>query len=127
VGATDGMRTCRFLLISNILFWTFVALYSWFVQYAGNNNYLVIKILLFAEPLLYLICLIGIDRRIKLVYLFSIVLALGNTILSVTDQVGLSDVVSLVLSGLLFLNLVFIWRSIFGNTGRTPSLPWKPT
>jgi hypothetical protein len=60
--------------------------------------------------------LVGIMRRIKIIYLFSIILALGNTILSVTDQIGLSDVVSLVLSALVFLNLVLIWGNIFTKT-----------
>ena len=107
------LKSCKVLLISNIVFWFCIALYFSLFKYGGNNNYLLIKILLFAEPTLYLISFIGILKKVKIIYLFSLILTLGNTVLSVTDQLDLSDVVSLILSVLVFLNLIFIWKQIF--------------
>ena len=107
------IKSCQFLLFINIIFWLFMVFYSFFYRYANNNNFLIIKILLFIEPILYFISLIGINKRIKLIYLCSIILAFGNTVLSVTDQIGLSDVISLLLSFFVFLNLVLIWKYIF--------------
>lgn len=109
---TRLLKSCQLLLIVNIIFWLLIA----FSSLLWSNSHLIIKTLLFVEPVIYFVSLLGIRRRIKTVYLFSIILALGNTILSITDQMGLSDVASLVLSALVFLNLVLIWKTIFSKT-----------
>jgi hypothetical protein len=109
-------KTCQLLLTLNFIFWIFIACYFSFFKYGDNDNYFFIKILLFSEPIFYLISFVGIIKKIKIIYLFSIILALGNSILSITDQIGLSDVVSLFLSLLLFSNLIFIWKNIFIKT-----------
>lgn len=105
----DLQQSCRILLIANIVFWLLIA----FSSLLTGSNHPVVTILLFVEPVLYFVSLVGIRKRIKVIYLFSMVFALGNAILSVTDQMGLADVISLVLSALVFLNLILIWRSIF--------------
>jgi hypothetical protein len=107
------LASCRFLLIVNTVFWLFAASYFSFFAYPGNNSYLTIKVLLFAEPALYFVALIGIIKKIRLIYLFSLLLALGNAVLSVTDEIDLSDVISLVLSVLVFISLISIRSSIF--------------
>ena len=101
-------KSCKILIIINIIFWFLVALYFSFFKFASNNNYLVLKLLLFAEPILYYISFIGISKKIKLIYYFSILLAFGNAVLSITDQIGLFDFISLGLSLPTFLNLLFI-------------------
>jgi hypothetical protein len=108
-------KSCQILLVANIIFWLLIA----FSSLLGSNNYLVIKLLLFIEPILYFVSLVGVVKKIKIIYLFSILLALGNSILSVTDQMGLSDIVSLILSSLVLLNLIFVWKNIFTNVERT--------
>jgi hypothetical protein len=110
---TNLLKSCQFLLIVNIAFWVFAAFYFSFFNFATNSNYLIIKILLFTEPILYLISLVGVIKKIKLIYIFSILFTLGNAILSITDQVGLYDAISLILSASVFLNLIFIWKYIF--------------
>ena len=84
-----------------------------FYHLIGSSNYLVIKILLFMEVILYSISLIGVSNKIKLIYLGSIILAFGNTVLSLTDQIGVVDIMSFVLSLLAFVNLLIIWKHIF--------------
>ena len=107
------LQSCKLLITINIVFWLFISFYFSFFEYPGNSSYLLIKILLFTEPLFYLISLIGLIRRIKLIYLFSIILAFGNTILSLTDQINLSDIISLILSLLVLVNLFLLWKYIF--------------
>lgn len=51
---------------------------------------------------------VGIVKKIRIIYLFAIVLAFSNTILSLTDQVDLSDIISLILSGTTFISLISI-------------------
>jgi len=109
---TKLLKSCQLLLIVNIIFWLFIA----FSSLLESNSHLVVKTLLFVEPVLYFVSLLGIRRKVKTIYLFSIILALGNTILSIIDQIGLSDIISLILSALVFLNLVLIWKTIFIKT-----------
>ena len=103
------VKSCQYLLIINIAFWLFMSFY----HLIGSSNYLVIKILLFMEVILYSISLIGVSNKIKLIYLGSIILAFGNTVLSLTDQIGVVDIMSFVLSLLAFVNLLIIWKHIF--------------
>lgn len=103
------LKTSKSLLIINVIFWLFIAFYSYF----GTNSHLIIKGLLFLESILYFVGYIGVAKKTKIIYLFSLILAFGNTILSLTDQIDLSDIVSLVLSFITFLSLISVWKSIF--------------
>jgi hypothetical protein len=118
---TKLLKSCQLLLAANIIFWMFIACYFSFFEYVGDNNYLIIKILLFSEPILYLVSFIGINKKIKIIYLSSIILAFVNTILSITDQIDLSDIISLVLSALLFLNLILIWKNVLTKREKNKS------
>lgn len=109
------LKSCKLLLLVNTIFWLVLAIYFSFFEYEDNNNLIVIKILLFLESIFYFIALIGVIKKIKLIYLAAIILALGNTILSLTDQIDLSDIISLILSGVTFINLILIWKLIFKN------------
>lgn len=106
------LKTCKSLLIANIIFWTLVAFFFSFSHY-GESAHWIIKALLFLEAILYLISYVGIVKKIRIIYLFAIILAFGNTILSITDQIDLSDIISLILSGITFLSLTSIWKIIF--------------
>jgi hypothetical protein len=106
------LKIVKNLLTINVLFWLFIALYFSFSDY-GSNGYFIIKVLLFLEPVFYLISLVGVMKKIKIIYLGSIILSLGNTLLSITDQVDLSDIISLFLSLITFLSLIFLWKIFF--------------
>lgn len=111
------LKSCQILLVVNIIFWLFIVLSSLFGD-AGESNFIVIALLL-AEPVLYFVSLVGITKKVKLIYLLSIILASGNTVLSITDQVGILDIISLFLSALVLLNLIVIWNYIFKNPKET--------
>jgi hypothetical protein len=100
------------LVITNIVFWLFIASYFSFFRFLTDSNYALIKVLLFSESLLYCIVWVGLYKKSRLIYLFSLIFTLGNSLLSITDEFGLFDLVSLVLSFLTFLSLCTAWRLI---------------
>ena len=108
------IKISKILLITNTIFWLIIASYFSLSKFGANAHW-IIKILLFLESILYTISYVGVVKKIKIIYLFAIILAFGNTILSLTDQIDLSDIISLLLSAITFLFLLSIWKIIFNN------------
>ncbi|MDD5726336.1 MAG: hypothetical protein PHC53_02895 [Patescibacteria group bacterium] len=106
---------CKVLLIISIVFWSIMAVYHSFFKFTPNESYLIIKILLFFEPLLFAIALFGLIKKIKFIYILSVIFVFFNAMLSITDEVGLYDILSLVFNILLFVNLLLVWKQIFKN------------
>lgn len=99
------------LLIANTIFWFFAASFLSFSNFGANAN-MVVKALLFMEAFLYLICVYGLYKKYKLVYLFSLILTFGNSILSLTDELDISDLASFILSLVTFITLLTFWGDI---------------
>lgn len=108
------LKISRILLATNAILWLIAATYFSFSSF-GIDSHWLIKILLFLESVLYTVSYVGLIKKIKTIYLFSIVLTFGNTILSVTDQIDLSDIVSLILSGSTFVSLLLLWNYFIKN------------
>ncbi len=106
------VKICIWLLLFNAVFWLLAASIFSFSQYGANAHWLV-RALLFLEAVLYVIAFLGVKRRIRLIYVGAIVLALGNCILSLTDEIDFSDIFSLMISGLALISLLSMWREIF--------------
>jgi len=87
-------------IVLNIFFWLFVAIYFSFFKFAQRPDYLLIKILLFFESLFFVLLLIGIANSIKIIYWGGLCFVFVNVLLSVTDQMGLFDLISLLLISL---------------------------
>lgn len=104
---------CKIILITNIIFWTIMAIYFSFFKFASNEHYLILKVLLFFEPLFFAIALIGVIKKIKIIYLLSIIFVFLNAILSITDEVGTYDIISLILSILALICFLLVWKQIF--------------
>jgi len=104
---------CKILLIISIIFWSIIAVYFSFFKFASYENYLILKILLFLEPLFFAIALFGLIKRIKIIFVFSIIFSLFNAILSITDEVGIFDVISLILNILVLISLLLAQKQIF--------------
>ncbi len=104
------MRVYSIILFSiNLLFWIFVAIFYSFMRENPNS---MVKILLFIEPIIFLIALIGYLKKNTVIYYLTLVFLLCNAILSITDELGFLDLLSLVLNLLMFIVLAFQW-SIF--------------
>lgn len=99
------LKTSIILLITNTLFWFFAAIFLLFSNFGANAN-TVVKTLLFMEAFLYLICVYGLYKQSRLVYIFSLILTFGNSILSLSDELDISDLVSLILSLITFITLL---------------------
>jgi hypothetical protein len=108
------LKTAIILFITNTLFWVFVATFMSLSEFRTNTN-IIVKALLFVEALLYLICAYGLYKKMKLIYLFSLVLTFGNSILSLTDQLDVSDILSFILSLLTFGILLTLWSYFKGG------------
>lgn len=106
------LRLCYGVLGVNFVFWLVLASYFAFDYFAGREEYLILKVLLFLEPLAFLVWLIGVWKRVRVLYLLSLPFILGNAILSVTDQVGGYDLIALALNLIAFVALAAIWRPI---------------
>ncbi|MBN2626690.1 MAG: hypothetical protein JXA95_08490 [Spirochaetales bacterium] len=94
------------LFLINILFWLGIFLYFSFFRFRGEGDYLILKILLSGEPVLFTAALSGYLRSWRIVPFLTLLFLAANVVLSLTDQVGLLDAVSLVLSGGLFVLLI---------------------
>ncbi len=104
---------CKIFLVVNIVFWCALAVYFSFFKFASNEGYLIFKILLFFEPLFFAISLVGLLKKIKIIYTLSIVFVLLNAVLSIADEVGVYDVISLILNLLALASLLLVWKRIF--------------
>jgi hypothetical protein len=117
VNITLRFKITKYLLIINVLFWLGISIFSTYLTLSGTGySSVLINILLFLEVILCLICYIGVPKQIRLIYLLSLVLSFGNTVLSLTDQVDLSDVISFIISGITFGVLVSLWKPIMRSS-----------
>jgi len=103
------------MMMINIVFWLGIFLYYAFVKYPMEGNYIILKVFLLFEPVIFIGMLIGYINKNKLIYVGSVIFLAFNSILSVTDQVGLLDVISLVLSVIVFILLITQWSSFIGK------------
>lgn len=101
---------CKWVLITNIVFWFVLAVLFTFAQAEAS---LMVKLLLFAEVVLYGVALYGFVKKVKWIYVLSILFAGENALLSITDQMGVMDVLSFVLSAAAFVCLLMVWKSVF--------------
>lgn len=100
------------LFVINIVFWLAIFGNFSFVEYANDDAYLILKILLFGEPVAFAVGLWGYVKKIKGLYLVTILFLIVNSILSLTDQAGLLDLISLLLSLVLLIVMVVQWESM---------------
>jgi len=110
------LKLCKSLLIINIIFWSIIAVYFSFFKLYSNEDYLILKVLLFFEPLSFTIILVGLIKRIKIIYWLSIVFLIFNAIISITDEVGVYDIIAFILNILVLVNLLIIRKHFFNNT-----------
>jgi hypothetical protein len=112
---------CKIILIANIVFWTVMAIYFSFFKFSSNEYYLILKVLLFFEPLFFAIALIGLIKEIKIIYVLSTIFVFLNAILSITDEVGIYDIISLILNILALVSLSLVWKQIIKKKITSPN------
>lgn len=97
------------LSIIAIVFWSVIFIHFTFFQFPGLTNYPVIKPLLLLEPILFLVALLGIAYKINIIYYSALFFTFANALLSIADEVGTYDILSLVFNLLMFGNLISLW------------------
>jgi len=100
-------KASLFIYVANIVFWIGISVYY---SFSDMEQYAVLKLLLFTEPLVFIASLIGYLRKNRLIFVMTLLFLVVNSILSITDEVGLFDVISLFLNIILFLILALQWK-----------------
>jgi hypothetical protein len=92
--------------LTNAVFWVALAIVGWTRVNQSTGTVMMVAVLLSAEPLAYLGLLWMANRFGKVGVVLMGVLAGANAVLSVTDEIGTLDVVSLALSILMCISCV---------------------
>ena len=98
-----------FLLILNSLVWFAFSLVYFFNygNWAGMINFTLGSLFLL-DGFLYLLVAWGIYKKIRLLYLFGLILISGNLLLTIFDQVGWVDFAVLVLNLAILVSLILL-------------------
>lgn len=108
------------LLAINAAVWIlFAVLYYFVVDKSGVSNVIAaeVSLLLFIDGIFYTLSIYGILKKIKPIYLFSIILVLGNAVLSVCDEIGVIDVSMCAINVIIFVLLLIQRKSILIKGG----------
>ena len=103
--------------IANMAFWLGIFLCYSFVKYRGDKDFLILKVLLFCEPVIYFLALWGYLKKRRTIYILTLLFLAANAALSVTDEVGFFDIISLLLNAGLLL-LLAAQRGDFTGKGK---------
>lgn len=96
------MRFIKIIFLLNAIFWGNMAMYI----IVRGNPMLIINLLFVLEAVLYLFFYGTIPKNIKIINMFALLFTFGNMIFSITDQMGLLDVISFVLSTMAFASII---------------------
>lgn len=105
------VKWMKLIFSLNILFWSGICLGSFYYHFVAEKGYLIVVILFGVELMVYSLAYLLMMKRRRLGYYTMILMAFGTTLLSVTDEVGIWDILSLTVSLLLFISLIKVWRS----------------
>ena len=109
------MRIIQTLLYIKSLIWLVFSIYTW-VEYSGSHvksvSMVTLIVLLFLNAILFAVFSFLIEKKKKWLFYLIVLFLLANIVLTVTDQVGIFDVLVLVIDFML-LNLVFLKRKDF--------------
>ena len=124
VGTMDLVNAARELFFFNAAIWFLLAFASLFRMNAATLSpmwVILIAILMFANAILMAIAGFGVASRRRFFLYLGVALLAANILLTFTDQVGLFDLITLLID-LVLLAILFIARDQFGG-GRAKFLP----
>lgn len=108
------------LLTLNALVWIVFSFFYFFVVDQPNilrETKIIVSLLLFIDGIFYITAIAGIIKRIKVIYIFALVLVLGNALLSICDETGIVDISMCVLNIIIFVLLIMQRKNIFEKMG----------
>ncbi|MBI5353265.1 MAG: hypothetical protein HZB50_11550 [Chloroflexi bacterium] len=87
-----------------------------FMRISGDPNvkvaYIVYAVLMFSDAIAMLICGLYINRRVKIIYWFAVIVLSLNIMLSIFDQFGLADFLFVMLNIVTLIPLI-VYRKDF--------------
>jgi len=104
------------LLALNAAAWIVFSFFYFFVVDQPNvlrETEIIVSLLLFIDGIFYITAIAGIIKRIKAIYIFSLILVLGNALLSICDETGIADISMCVLNIIIFVLLFMQRKNIF--------------
>ena len=107
-------KICIGAIATNMLLWLII-FFIYFISYIYqvDVSYRVFYSLIYiCEILIHVIVLIGIIKRIKLLYYGGIIFFFINTVFSLIDELGCVDILSFLLSLGVFLSLLLTKREL---------------
>jgi hypothetical protein len=117
-GKVNPIKTAQALFFLNAAIWLLLGVIS-LVRMASSGSVqvitaLVIAVLMFGNAGAMLVSGIGLSKQQRLVYFFAIAVLVVNIILTITDQFGVVDLITLILD-LFLLGLLVATRSQYGS------------
>lgn len=87
-----------------------------FMRISGDPNlkvaYIIYAVLMFGDAIAMLICGLYINRRVKIIYWFAVIVLALNIMLSIFDQFGLADFLFVLLNIVTVIPLI-VYRKDF--------------
>mgnify|MGYP007066288859 CR=1 FL=1 len=109
------MKIIQTLLYLKSLIWFIFSIYTW-VEYSGSHvksgSMVTLIILLFLNAILFAVFSFLIERKKRWLFYLIVLFVVANIVLTVIDQVGVFDVLVLVIDFAL-LNLIILKRKEF--------------
>lgn len=103
------VKSMKMIFWMNIVFWTGISLGALYNYVVNQKGYVSVLILFVVELALYSGAYLLMNKKKRIGYYFLLLMAFGTTMLSIVDEVGIADLLSLAVSLLLFISLLKIW------------------
>ena len=113
----NPLRRTQVLFYINAVIWILIGVFTlWRMNLDGSLSQMsaiLVGMLMFGNAFILFLAGIGLAERTRLTFLFAFLILFINSVLTITDQVGLIDLLILVLN-LLTLALLVIYRKQLG-------------
>ena len=113
----NPLKLVQSLLYVNAALWVVIGIYTlWRMNLGGNldgMDAIFVGMLMFGNAFILALAAVGLGERTRLTFLFAFLILAVNSLLTITDQVGLVDLLTLTLN-LLTLVLLVIYRKQLG-------------
>lgn len=113
----NPLKLTQVLLYLNASVWILIGVYTlWRMSVGGvldGLSAIFVGMLMFGNAFILALAAVGLAERTRLTFLFAFLILFVNSLLAITDQVGLIDLLSLALN-LVTLALLVIYRKQLG-------------
>lgn len=99
------MNAIKLSILLNVAFWTLIAMASFYNNIINSDGYYLVSVLFVVEAIVYAVCYQLIKLKIRIGYYALVILSSSTALLSIVDEVGWGDILSLLLSLLMVVSL----------------------